>query len=234
MNNQPAETNDRPIDLRAELTNMLSVVDGNVSITREQMEVIGDHLQMLWGRAHDAHDEASLAVIADLWDRAQLLVEQNASLAFQVTGMGSIAVSALEGERATREALDEIEDALESADEDHPKLMEFAQTIRYDASEQFDEQLNEEIIPEIMEVAYEEQNGYLGNVIIELTGCSQLAADVFIEMLDNSFIPNDAQVEMLKALLDTFEVEAQRRRAKRVKDRFEVAAELRDWNENGH
>jgi hypothetical protein len=238
MTDQPL---DRPIDLRLELTNMLSVVDGNVAITREQMEAIGDHLQTLWGKAHDAHDEGALDIITNVWDRAQLLVEQNASLAFQVSGMGSIAVSALEGERATREALDskdaelgDLTDAIESVDESHPMLKDFADSIRVEAEEEFQEELTNEIVPEIMETAYEEQNYFLLSNIVELTGCCETAAEVLIEVLDNSHIPTDEQLSLLQALLDSFEVTAKIRHANRIQARQQVAVELRDWNENGH
>jgi len=204
MSAQPVENNERPIDLRAELTNMLSVVDGNVTITREQMEAIGDHLQTLWGKAHDAHDEAALVVITDLWDRAQLLVEQNASLAFQVTGMGSIAVSALEGERATRKALDNIEDAIDSVDEEHPRLYDFSQTIRADAEEEYQEGLEEWVLPEVRQQKAEELNHLLFNTVAYLTGCPDFAIAGFIRLLKGRRHPTAQQIDMLRELVASF------------------------------
>jgi hypothetical protein len=202
MTDQPTE---RPVDIRVELTALLSVVDDNVSITREQMEAIGDHLQTLWGKAHDAHDDAALDIITSVWDRAQLLVEQNASLAFQVSGMGSIAVSALEGERATREALDNLEDAIDSNDDSHPKLQDFAETIREEAMEYLDERVSEELWPEAYEAAGEDISENYLDMITTITGCDWKAATHFKEMLDGWHKPTPEQVDLFKALMASFE-----------------------------
>jgi hypothetical protein len=232
MTDQPAE---RPIDLRAELTNMLSVVDSNVTISREQMEAIGDHLNELWEKAHAVNDEQSLVAISNLWDRAQLLAEQNASLAFQVSGMGSIAVSALEGERATREALDtreaelgDLTDAIESVDESHPMLKDFAGSIRTELEEEFAEQT----VPEILAAAYEEQTWDQANTLVELTGCTQAAAEMFIAVLNYEEYASDQQLALLNELMVTFEASVNEQRART--EQLIAEARAAKVAQNGH
>lgn len=231
MTDQPV---DRPIDLRAELTSMLSVVDGNVSITREQMEAIGDHLQTLWGKAHDLKDNDALDIITNVWDRAQLLVEQNASLAFQVSGMGSIAVSALEGERATREALDSLEDAIDSVDIDHPRLQELAETIRMDEREYVEENLAEWAYNDAMECAYDDTHSEFSSRIQALTGCDYRAAHAFLDVLYDNGAPSESQLQLLKALIADFDLQVRQGDAAKQRDRQQAAAELQEWNQNGH
>lgn len=195
---------DRPVDLRVELTALLSVVDDNVSITREQMEAIGDHLQTLWGKAHDAKDEGALDLITNVWDRAQLLVEQNASLAFQVSGMGSIAVSALEGERATREALDNLEYAIDTNDDSHPKLQDFVETIREEAMEDFDERVSDSLWPEAMEAAYEEIRESLVDRVQKVSFTDWRSASRFVSAIMEYGDMSAEQQELLTELVSTF------------------------------
>ena len=224
---------DQPIDIRVELKDLLATVDGNVQITRDQMDAINDHLGVLWGKAHDAGDKQAMTLVQNTWDRVLSLVEQNSSLAFQVTGMGSIATAALEGERATRAALDELEDAIESGDEDHPKLADFAQTVRYDAQEDAEDYFNDYTIPELYEHAYEEQNDYLSGFIQTLTNCSRRAADLFICVLDNTESPTEEELDLLKQLLTLFEAKAEKERVHNRILREQAAQELREWNDAG-
>lgn len=196
---------EQPVDIRVELNNMLSVVDGSITMTREQMEAIGDNLQPLWGKAHDAGDEESVAMITDIWNRANALVEANASLAFQVVATGNIAAAAIQESKAYQERLGELEDAIDAVDEDHPGLRDYAESIRESAREDYQDFMQEDVWPEAMAEAYEEIRDEVNNKIENLAGCGWKAASAFLSIIMGrraQFTP--LQSEMFTELLLTF------------------------------
>jgi hypothetical protein len=199
----------QPVDARVELANMLSIVNNSIDITREQHEAIGKYLEGFWLNAQAANDQQLMTEISDTWNRINTIAEENAALAFQVTALGNMTVSALEGERATRQALDskqseldDIHNALEAGDEEHPRLRDFASDIRDDAA--MDLAVDWEAA---LESNYDQFRHDLIKRIQSLTWyrCDVYVATQFVDvLLQGVGTPSDLQREMLSELVGSF------------------------------
>lgn len=194
-----------PTDIRVELATMLAQVDQAIAITAEEMGATQAYLGQLYDKANEAHDEQSLVLIDDAWKHIQAVAEQNAALTFQVIASGNMTQTALQEAKTEREARVDLEDAIERNDEDHPRLRDFAETLREAAREDFEEYMADDIWPEAMSEAYEEIRDEVNNRIENLTGCGWKAASAFLSILMGrraQFTP--LQSEMFTELLMTF------------------------------
>lgn len=200
----PSETNEL-VDIRKALTDWQTHVDTATSITKTERAAMNPHLGVLWDAAAGNPDiQAEIIKVAK---KADALVEQNTALAFQVAAIGSIAHNAVEQAEAEAEARNQLEDAIDAGDEQHPHLRDFAATIREDAAEEYREWMEDEAWPEAMAEAYEEIRGEMVERVRRLTGCGLSAAHKFLAVTMGRrvhFTP--LQAEMFAAFLMTFEV----------------------------
>lgn len=190
-------------DIRVELATMLAKVDDATVITTEEMGQVQDHLGQLWEQTENVAGAHEL--ISQTWEHVQAIAEQNAALTFQVVASGNISQAALAETKIEREARQDLEDAIDAEDEDHPRLRDFAESIRDAAREDFEEYMADDIWPEAMAEAFEEIRDEVNNKIENLTGCGWKAASAFLSIIMGrraQFTP--LQAEMFTELLMTF------------------------------
>lgn len=189
-------------DVRVELVNVLAQVDEASGITAQEKQQVEAYLGQLWQKTEGV--QGAHALIDDAWTHIQAIAEQNDALTFQVVATSNIAKSALAETNLEREARQELEDAIDSNNEEHPRLHDFSQTIRADAEEEYQEGLEEWVLPEVRQQKTEEINQLLFNTLTYLTGCPDFAIAGFMRLLKGRQQPTEYQLEMLKELVASF------------------------------
>lgn len=193
-----------PVDVRTELAKLLSDVDQATAITRDEMQAAENYLGQLWDQTQG--DESAHALITQTWDHVKAIAEQTSALTFQVVAGGNMTHTALQEAKAEREARVNLEFAIETGDESHPKLRDFAEMIREDAKEEYEEWMAEDGWPEAMAEAYEEIRGEMVERIQRLTGCGLGAASRYLSVIMGRRVQfTDYQAEMFAAFIDSFE-----------------------------
>jgi hypothetical protein len=192
------------VDIRTALVDLLANVQEATSITNDDLGAIEGYCNNLSQMA-DGHEEVEL-MIQEIKNRAYSLVEQNASLTFQVAAIGSVASNALQQAEAEQSVRNELEDAIDSGDEEHPRLRDFASDIRDDDA--MDLAVDWE---EALKSNYDQFRHDLIKRIQSLTyyRCDVYVATQFVDvLLQRVGTPSDLQREMLSELVGSFAREA--------------------------
>lgn len=174
--------------------------------TAEGLNQIHDALGHLWTQAAGAGDAGAQAMIDHIWNTA----ERDASKVVQLDAAIKAALTVakkLDDERlAVIQEQAALQDAIESLDEDHPLLRDFADTIREESSDDFQLWFEEEGWPEAMAEAFEHFQGAFMERIRALTGADENTARRFMRMFfANRDLP-DYQADLLRTLVYSFEV----------------------------
>lgn len=189
-------------DLRKEVFALATQVEQAVHITIEQQQAIYGHLDQLYQKT--VGDEDAIAIINQTWTRVLTLADQTQLLANQNAGSLKVASEAVQERDAVRDEWNNLQDAIDSNNEEHPRLHDFSQTIRADAEEEYEEGLEEWVLPEVRQQKTDEINQLLFNTLTYLTGCPDFAIAGFIRLLKGRQQPTEYQLEMLKELFASF------------------------------
>lgn len=189
-------------DLRKEVFALATQVEQAVHITIEQQQAIYGHLDQLYQKTEG--DEEARAIIHQTWTRVLTLADQAQLLANQNAGSLKVASEAVQERDAILESWNQLTDAIDSNDTEHPRLHDFAEYVRDDVEDEFEEHLENEVAPEIRQQKADEINQLLFNNLQYLTDASDEVIAGFIRLLKGRQQPSEYQLEMLKELVASF------------------------------
>lgn len=194
-------------DLTQKVTSLLAKVDEAVNMSGEQMQVLGSQLGEAWDIAKDEGNERLMSVLTLAWEQAQALHQQTVHGQAQSVGLATVATETILERDAVIEEMSDMEDAMANGDEDHPRLADYAASIREDAQADFEESMEEWMWPEAMEQAYESVHEDLEENISGLVEEENWrTVHAFVRALFGGHPIDDRQRLLLKTLVHSFEV----------------------------
>lgn len=182
------------------------VVADSLPEARVMFAKIEDTLGGLFTEAEQSGNESAMNAINDTWERVQgmsaIVVRQGAALSGANT-----AIDAVSGQRdAIAKELKDLLNAIDSADVDHPRLVELHQTIQ-----EFEMEYVETFAYDIMnETMLNRIDDVLGTVLPE--GATSrgriMIADSIVDLMMGYRRPNDEQKALIIALAKSFDIPA--------------------------
>lgn len=187
-------------DIRTSLVKMLSEVEQATALTTDDLNAINEHLNTLY--AMSGENEEVGAFCTQIAQSAQSLVEVSNANLFKAVSLGSIATAALEEAEGEKQARIELEDAIDTGNEEHPRLKDFAEEIRAEVAGDFEvdweqalesnyDQVRNDIIRRIQSLTYFRVDPYVATQFVDV-------------VLLGVGAPNELQREMLAELVASF------------------------------
>lgn len=170
-------------ELTTKVTPLLKEVEQAIAISSDDMLALGETLKGLWDDAVARNDERAMALIEETWNKAQALQQDAATVYTTTVAIATVATEAVLQREAVQQELDMLNDAIESGDDSHPRLQDFAETIRQDAREEYEEWMQDEGWPEAMAEAFEEIRVEMVSRIRDLADCDYETANRFARIM---------------------------------------------------
>lgn len=181
-------------------SNSLANVVPEVAIALQQT---GEALGQLYDQAQAVGNTGAMALISASWQRTEMIANQTVQLD-ALKQAAAAAIATIEDERRTvAERLEELETAIETEDDSHPELREFADSMRQQGAEDAQEMAEEYALEYAFETSYDN----ISSNLMEITGCSWQQISRFIGILNGDYVVSDLHSAQLKEFIESLSVE---------------------------
>lgn len=176
-------------------SNSLANVVPEVALALQQTS---EALNELWNQAQESGNTGALALISAAWQRTEMIANQTVQLD-ALKQSAAVAIATIEDERKrVTEQLEELEAAIETEDDTHPELREFAESMRQQGAEDAQEMAEEYALEYAFDVTYD---NLVENLKMQ-TGCDWKQINRFIGMLQGDYELTELQSAQLKAFIE--------------------------------
>jgi hypothetical protein len=158
-------------------------------------------LGALWQQAESAGDENAKALVMQAWEQSQAMAAQNTNLIEVATNTAKLALSTAEQLKATMEEYGDLQDAIETVNEDHPLLRDFAMSVREDEAEYQSESLYHDAMDSAYDAAHDEITESFYEGISEGLGIDWKESYRFLECLRGEYLFTDEERAALKGVI---------------------------------
>ena len=178
----------------------LATLNGLVEQTATDVNAVEQNLGWLYQDAEKRGDENAKLAVNNTWQLTQALGVRVTQ--FDAARLASIAMmkKMADYNKAIAGELEDIQNALDEGDDNHPALRDFTSNLH----EEWNEYEGEQMFSDAMEIAYENVFTELHEGIREATGCTDWRTVYNLcDILTGSTEATDRQRELLTALLET-------------------------------